>query len=311
MFNTLVTILPIFLVILAGYGAGRLRLLPDQAGTVLSSFVLWIALPCLMADVTATTDWKTTWDTGFIVASVGGSLVVFGIGMIIGKFRGLAFVDMAVDGMNASYSNTAYAGLPLLLLVLGPKSTPLVILAATLTLMLLFALGVVLIEFGHNHRAGLGHALKKAIMGVLRNPVMIGPIAGALWWLTGWTLAPPVARTLAMLGGVASPTALFAIGLFLSTIPVQATIRHPAVIGLTFTKLVIHPAITAVLAWLLHLKPFTALVVIAIAALPTGTGPFMISSFYARDGRVTSGTVMLTTILSALTLTILLSVLPR
>ena len=46
---------------------------------------------------------------------------------------------------------------------------------------------------------------------------------------------------------------------------------------------------------------------VAIAALPTGTGPFMVAGFYARDGKVTSGTILVTTIVSAVTLSFLLA----
>jgi malonate transporter and related proteins len=311
MLTTFLTILPVFMVITAGYAAGRLRVLPDGSGDALSSFVVWVALPCLMAEVAATTDWTKTWNTGFVVASVTGSLCVLLAGMAIGQLRGVAFADRVVDGLNTSYSNTAYAGLPLLMLALGPESTPLVILAATLTLMLLFMVAVILIEFGQNHQDGMAKAFRKALGGIIRNPVLIGPLAGFAWWMTGWSLAPPIARTLHMLGSVASPAALFSIGLFLSAVSLTRTIRHPAVLGLSATKLIVHPAITAVIAWALHLDHFTAIVVIAIAALPTGTGPFMISTFYGRDSRVATGTIMLTTLLSALTLALILSYWPR
>lgn len=312
MLQTTGMILPVFLLVLTGFGIGKTAVLPPEAGELLSRFVTWVALPALMIDVMATTDWTRTWDSGFVIASVGGSFILFGIGMILGRLRGLSFADMAVDGLNASYSNTAYAGLPVLLLVMGPASSPLVMIAASITLMSLFAAGVVLIELGHNHQAGLQSAVTKAILGVVRNPVLVSTVIGALWWLAGVAVPAPIARFLAMLGGVASPTALFAIGLFLAATPLRLALASPPVWGLTIAKLIVHPAVTAFLAYrILHLPPFTALVVTAIAALPTGTGPFMVASFYARDGRVTTGTVLLTTILSALTLSTLLSFVPH
>ncbi|MBB6124279.1 AEC family transporter [Sphingobium subterraneum] len=312
MLATIGMILPVFLLVLTGFGIGKAGVLPPQAGELLSRFVTWVALPALMIDVMATTDWTRTWDSGFVVASLGGSFLLLGIGMLLGRLRGLSFADMAIDGLNASYSNTAYAGLPLLLLVLGPRSTPLVMIAAAITLMALFATGVILIELGHNHKAGLGGALAKAGIGVVRNPVIVSTVIGTLWWFSGIPVPAPIARFLAMLGGVASPTALFAIGLFLAATPLRLALASGPVWRLTVAKLLVHPAATAFLAYrVLDLPPFTALVVTAIAALPTGTGPFMVASFYARDERVTTGTVLLTTILSALTLSALLSFVPH
>ena len=45
-----------------------------------------------------------------------------------------------------------------------------------------------------------------------------------------------------------------------------------------------------------------------LAALPTGTGPFMLAEFYGRQALVTSRVVLATTILSVATLSLYLAV---
>lgn len=307
-----VTILPVFLMILAGYGARRLSVLPEGSGMLLTRFVTWIPLPALMFHIVATTDWHSVWDSDFVIVSLGSSLIAFAIGMFLGHMRGLDGADIAVDGLNASYSNVAYIGLPLFLLVLGPQSAPFVIIAATLMLMMLFACAVILIELGHHRNQGPLHAMRKAALGVLRNPVMVAPLLGFIWWMTGLELPSPIERFTAMLGGAASPAALVAIGLFLAERPLMDAIRNASVLKLTGAKLILHPLITAMIAFpLLRMAPFPGALAVAIAALPTGTGPFMVANFYARDGKVTSGTVLVTTLLSTLTLTVILTFLPH
>lgn len=311
MFDTFFSVLPVFSMILAGYGAARTGILPAVANRELNRFVVWIALPALMFHIVASTDWRTLWDGDFVIASLAGSLVVFVIGMLLGKLRGLPLADRAVDGLNASYSNAAYIGLPLFLLVLGPQSMPYVIVAATLTLMMLFASAVLMIELGRHHDLGIVHAFTRALAGVLRNPVIAGPALGFLWWLTGWTLPRPVDEFTRLLGTAASPTALVAIGLFLAERPMKEALSDRFVLGLTATKLIVHPAITALIVWpVLGMSGRTAVIAVALAALPTGTGPFMVAGFYARDGKVTSGTILLSTILSVLSVTAILSLLP-
>lgn len=312
MIGTFFSIFPVFAMILAGYAAARTGILPAAANRDLNRFVSWIALPALMFSVVATTDWHRLWDGKFALASLAGSLAVFGAGMIVGRLRGLPVADIAVDGLNASYSNAAYIGLPLFLLTMGPRSAPYVIVAATLTLMVLFACAVVLIEFGHHRSRGLASAFGKAGLGVIRNPVILGPLAGLAWWLTGIPLPGPVDRLTRMLGAAASPTALVAIGLFLAERPLRDSLADRFVVLLTAVKLLLHPALTMLLVWpILGLSPYTATLAIAIGALPTGTGPFMVAGFYARDGRVTSGTILLSTLLSVLSLTALLTLLPH
>lgn len=312
MLTTIATIAPVFLMIATGYGARKLGIMPEGSGTLLTRFVTWIALPVLMFHVAATTDWSSVWDTDFIIASLVGSLALFAMGMGLGRLRGLALSDMAVDGLNASYFNAAYLGLPLFLLAVGPSSAPYVIVAASLTLMSLFALAVATIELGHHHDKGLRHALTNAGIGVVKNPIVAFSLAGVGWWLTDWKLPEEVERFSHLLGGASSPTALVAIGLFLAERPLTEAMSNRFVLALTAAKLVVHPLLTTLIAYsLLGMRGLPALMAVLIAALPTGTGPFMVAEFYARDGKVTSGAILASTLLSVLTLSALLALLPR
>ncbi|MGK2909069.1 MAG: AEC family transporter [Sphingobium sp.] len=312
MLSNVIAILPVFLILLTGFGAGKVGFLGEGAATFLNRFVVWIPLPCLLFDVVATTDWVRLWDAGFVAASLIGSFAVFAIGLLIGRLRGLSAADMGVEGLNASYSNAVYIGLPLLTLTLGSASRPHVVVAGTLTLTLLFVAGVTLIEFGSSRAPGDRKSAGRTVLGILtglvRNPVIVSPSAGLVFWLGGWHLPSPVHQFLTMLGGVASPVALIAVGLFLAQRPILETVRHRAIPALALTKLVVHPAITAWLAWRVFALPAdVAVTAIAIAALPTGTGPFMIAELYNRDARVTSGTIIVTTLASVATIAAVLS----
>lgn len=312
MLTIFLTIAPVFLMVAAGYGARKANMMPEGSGILLARFVTWIALPVLTFDIVVRSDWARLWDSRFAIASLGGSLVVFGIGMIIGRLRGLAVADIAIDGLNASYSNAAYVGLPLFALVIGPQSAPYVIIAATLTLMTLFACAVIAIELGHHRDQGMVHALGKAITGIATNPVMVGPVLGLLWLLSGAALPMPVATFTHLLGAAASPAALVAIGLFLAERPLRESVSNRFVLLLTTAKLLLHPLLTAGLVYgLLGMRGLPALMAVAIGALPTGTGPFMMAGFYARDGRVTSGTILVTTLISVFTLSVILNILPH
>lgn len=310
MLPTALIILPVFLIVLAGFLARKTEVLGEAASRELNRFVVWIALPCLMFDVVATTDWAVVWHPGFVAASLGGSLAVFMLGLISGRARGLNLADMSVDGLNASYSNAAYIGLPLLALIFGPQARSFVMISATLTLVSLFAAGVLLIEFAQ-HRGQRGHVMvANVVRAMLRNPIVVAPLAGLGWWLTGVALPRPIDTFVSLLGTAASPAALVAIGLFLAGRPIGRLAANPFVWTLTAIKLLIHPVLTALLAfYVLDLRQDIAVLAIVIAALPTGTGPFMVSEFYARDGKVTSGTILLSTSLSVLTITLALTLL--
>jgi malonate transporter len=67
-------------------------------------------------------------------------------------------------------------------------------------------------------------------------------------------------------------------------------------------KLILQP----VLAWVLatqvfRLAPSLTHLVVVLAALPTGTGPFMLAEFYGREATITARSILLSTIGSLVT----------
>ncbi len=69
-------------------------------------------------------------------------------------------------------------------------------------------------------------------------------------------------------------------------------------------KLIVQPAVTALCAYgLFRLPAVPAATAVLLAALPTGTGPFMIAEFYKREAVVTSTTILITTVGSTLSVT--------
>lgn len=114
---------------------------------------------------------------------------------------------------------------------------------------------------------------------------------------------------LKLLGGAASPCALVALGLFLA----DNSGRQPRAgtrvqNNLVALKLIAQPAITWVIAVpVLRLPSEMAHIAVLLAALPTGTGPFMLAEFYEREALLTSRVVLITTVLSIGTLSLYLA----
>jgi predicted permease len=113
-----------------------------------------------------------------------------------------------------------------------------------------------------------------------------------------------VTTFLHLTGAAASPCALVSLGLFLAAKHRGSHAQRPVAIGLSAVKLIVQPAITALCAYgLFRLPAVPAATAVLLAALPTGTGPFMIAEFYKREAVVTSATILMTTVGSALSVT--------
>ena len=76
-------VLPVFLLILAGWIAGRIGVLGPHATAEINRFVVWLALSALLFNVVAGADWTDLWQPGFIAAfaisaALSRALALFG-----------------------------------------------------------------------------------------------------------------------------------------------------------------------------------------------------------------------------------------
>ena len=307
MFTTLLVVLPIFALIGIGYLCRRFAVLGPHATRELNRFVVALALPALLFDIMAHTHWAAIAEPGFVAAYGLSSLVVFGA--IVAIRRGRPLADAGIDGLNAAYCNTGYIGFPLCLLVFGKDSLAPATIAAILTVCLVFAVAIVLIEIGLQSEKGSqdrawGTLALKVGRSLATNPLLVSPLLGALFPATGLPLPDTIATITRLLGAAASPCALVALGLFLAEArPARPGDTSASLLFVGF-KLLLHPALAWGLAtFVFGLAPRLVPILVVLTALPTGTGPFMLAEFYGREAGVTSKTILVSTIGSLLTLT--------
>ena len=302
MFTTLMVVLPIFALILAGYVARRSGLLGPHSTTELNRFVVYLALPALLFDIMAHTSWAALYQPGFIGAFGLSSAAIFLITLALRLRAPRHLADASIDGLNAGYANTGFIGLPLCLVVFGRDSMAEATIATIIIVCVLFAVAIVLIELGLQGRARPAALAVNVGRALVRNPLVMSPLAGALWSGAGLGIPLPAESFLKLLGGAASPCALVALGLFLAQQKKTSTSDTLASLLFVALKLVGQPVIAWVLATaVFHLPPLATHVTVVLAALPTGTGPFMLAEFYRREAAVTSNAILLSTIGSVVT----------
>ncbi len=308
MFTPLLVILPVFALILAGVMARRTGVLGPHATRELNRFVVWLALPCLLFDIVAHARWSDLWQPGFIAAFAGGSFAVFALTLAVRWRKRRPLADAAIDGLNAGYANTGFIGFPLAAAVFGPPALTPTLIAAILTVCVLFGVALILVETGLQGEGHPARIIGKVCLSLCKNPLLVAPVAGAVVPLLGLHLPAPAESFLKLLGGAASPCALVALGLFLADkreggaeAPISGTVLLVAL------KLVLQPLLTWGLAvFVCHLPPALTAICVVLAALPTGTGPFMVAEFYQRESAVTARVILVSTVLALVTLPVLL-----
>lgn len=291
---------PVFGLIFAGACAGRLGVLDAAVLAGLNRFVVMLALPALLFDVTVHTPAGRILDGGFLGAFGGGIAVTFGAALWLARRSGLAAAS--VQGLNASFANAGFMGIPLCQILFGPASLPIVAVAVVLTASLLFALALALIEAD---LAVGSHVLRSVLGRLARNPLLVAPAAGFAWSAIGWPLPDAVAVFAKLLAGAASPCALVSLGLFVAA--QRAGLRSLKVGWLVLFKLLLQPAVTWALAELLGLPPLTAETAVLLSALPTGTGPFVLAQAYGCERESASAAILVSTVLSVITVSLLVA----
>ncbi len=304
MFTTVLIVIPIFALILVGYVSRRIGVLGPHATKELNRFVVYLALPALLFDIMANTSWAALYQPGFVATFSIACAIVFVLTVLIRLRRPRHLADACLDALNAAYANTGFIGIPMCLVIFGRDSLPPATVATILTVCVLFAVAIILIEVGLQTERHPARLVLKVGGSLCRNPLLVAPVLGAAVTAAGITIPASGETFLKLLGGSASPCALVALGLFLAEKQPTSQSQPGGTALLVGLKLLLQP----VLAWVLAtrvfgLSPALTTMVVLLSALPTGTGPFMLAEFYRREAGVTSRVILTSTVLSVLTVT--------
>ncbi len=299
-------VLPIFALILVGYISGRKGLLGAGAVDSLNKFVVWMALPALLFQSMAQITWEQINQPGYVAAYSLGIALVFGASYALDRRRRGRLADASIEGLAASYSNGGFMGIPLCLMVFGPASLPAAIIAVLLTACVLFAFSIVLVEIDLHGSHSIMGTMRKVAQSLLRNPLVVAPVLGTMVAAAQVPLPYAVLQFTTLLGAAASPCALVTIGLFLAQ--GEPAGQHGTVWRIVLLKLFLHPLATFVLVrWVFDMPPVWAGTAVLLAALPVGTGPFMLAKLYEREAATTSHAILISTVLSLATVSALVA----
>src|ERR1700693_3248211 len=314
MLSIITIVVPIFALIAAGVGCRRFNLLGVTAATELTRFVIYLALPALLFQTMATTRWQQLNQPGFIAAFSIGAAAVFiaSLWWRMRKRNTRHLADGAIDSLNAAYANVGFIGFPLCFMALGQAGLAPAIIATIITVCILFAIAIAMIEFSLQQERRPLLAVIKVARALSRNPLLLAPLLGALWNLSGMVLPDAITSLLKLLGAAASPCALVSLGAFLAAKQTTRAGAGVPVLVLVLLKLLLQPAITWSLAFHVFTMPTAwANAALLLAALPTGTGPYMLAELYKREAATTSSVILSSTVASLITLALCLGWIAR
>jgi len=308
-------VFPIFAIILIGYMAGAKNIVPKAGVKTLANFVFYIALPALLFQSTATAPLESLLNWEFISINLGGILVNFFVAVIISKviFK-RSILSSSLYGMNASYGNTGYMGIPLLIAAFGHEAA---LPAAIATLIhnlpiitVVLIIGETIFVRDYKEKQSLWHTIFMTLKPVLKNPITISVLAGILVALSGISLPPAISTLAELLANASGSTALFAIGLgFVGQFSLmKSTGFNKAEIGLIVgLKLLFQPFITYILMmYVFDVEALWAITSVIMSALPVGAGVYVFAQKYEKMMNQTLSAILFSNLFSVISLSLLL-----
>jgi predicted permease len=305
-------ILPVFLVMGAGWLVVRLGYLTDQAVDGLMRFAQGIAVPCLLFLGVARLDLARDLSLGPFVAFYAGAFACFVIGGLGARlFFGRPGPDCVAIGFACLFSNTLLLGLPITERAYGPDALATNYALIALHSPLMYAFGITAMEIVKNHGLGLAapRVLRQIGASLVTNPLIIGISAGFAVNLARIDLPAVTLEATRLIGSAGLPAALFGLGGVLTRYRPDGDLRIVAMV--TSLSLLLHPAITWALGTMAYDLTVAELRSATVtSAMPSGVNAYLFAHMYGVGKKVAATSVLVGTLLAILTAWFWLGVLP-
>jgi len=293
---------PIFLLMVLGYVFKKINIFNDGLTKGLNNFVFKVALPVLVYKELATSDVEELWDAKFVLFCFLATV----LSIIIAYTLSFLFKEKEIrpEFVQGTYrSSAALLGVGIATNLYGNAGmTPLMIIGAV-PLYNVFA--VIVLTLGQGEGKITGALMRKTLWGVITNPIIIGVMLGIVRAFIPVPILLP--KTLDYVSNLATPLGLMALG---ASFQFKEAITKIWPTGLaTFLKLIGLGMIIIPIAVSMGYTHDKLVAVLIMTSSPTTVSTFVMAKSMGYNGTVSAGIVMLTTILSAFTLTVWLYIL--
>lgn len=295
--------LPFFLIIGLGYGSGRAGFFNAEATAYLTKFVFYFALSAMLFRFSANLSLAEVIDWRFITAYLWGTGFVYLLATLVALARRISIEEAAIEAQCAVIGNVGFLGIPMLVMLMGDGAVVPVMMVLAVDLIVFGSLIVILVTGSRDGRMSIG-VLRTVGVGLLKNPMIVSIVLGLTWSALAIPIPVPMNDFLSILGGAATPGALFAIGASLATKSAERLVISG---WLSFCKLVLHPGFVAFSAlWLFPVEPYAASVMIAAAALPVAGNVYILAQHYGVAPQRVSASILVSTITAVVTVSLVI-----
>ena len=296
--------MPVFLMIVIGYVLNRAGFFNEGFISAANRFLFTICLPVMIFCDMSRSDIRSDFEGGLVLYCMAITTIAF---VLIWIFAKILIKDKSITGafVQAAYrSSVAVMGFAFMQNIYGNIGLMPMIIIGCVPLYNVYAVIVLTFE-GEDSRNNPDKAdkIKKAIIGIIKNPIIIGIVTGCLSSLTGLFDHMPiiVVKVLDNLGSIAAPLSLIVIGASFEGAKAFKKIRPTLVC--CAVKLILLPAVFITAASALGFRDESLLALTIMLGSPTTPSCYIMAKNMKNDGVLTSSVIASTTLFSSVTLT--------
>lgn len=289
-------VLPVMLCIMLGYFLARVGMIKEELRKGLNSLCFKVFLPFYLFDSVYDTDVSTAFNPG---------LMLFCCLAMIAWFAALMIMIPRIEPENPRRgvliqamfrSNFALFGLPMAETLCGKENMGPTNLLIGVCVPLVNVLAVITLE---TFRGGKP-SVKKMLLGIAKNPLIIASLLGLAFNLLNIPLYTDLRKTIINLGKVATPLSMVALGASF-TFASTKVYRRQLALGVS-GKLIISPLLMVTLGALLGFRAETLVPVLIFFGAPTAVSSFPMAQQMDGDGELAASLVVFTSALSIVTI---------
>ena len=292
--------MPIFLVIVIGYVLKQIGMLDDNFVSVANKFNFKVTLPFLVFRDISGADIKSEFDLVFVLFCAGATTICFFVIWIGAK---ILIRDKSIVGafVQASFrSSAAVMGIAFIENLYGNSGMAPMMIIGAVPLYNIYS--VLVLTFEAEETGEKGEKIKKALKGIVTNPIIIGIVLGVIVSLSGITFPTIVNKTIQNMAVMSSPLALIAIGAGFEGKKALAKLKPTFAVA--FIKLILQTAVFVPIAITMGFRHEKLIAILIMLAAPTTPSCYIMAKNMKNDGVLTASAVVVTTLFSALTLTL-------
>lgn len=293
-------ILPVFLVVAAGYAATYRGFFTPTQIDGLMKFTQGFAIPCLLFRAIANLDLSNSFDPGLLISFYTGAAICFCIGMTGARLLFKRdWEDSVVIGFCCLFSNSVLLGLPITERAFGPGNLTGNYAIIAFHSPFCYGLGITVMEVVKNRGAGSLKTVTSVLTAMFKNVLILGIALGFAFNIIGISIPGTVDAALQLLIRAALPTALFALGGVLVQYRPEGDLRTIGFVCVT--ALMVHPSIVWLMGGTLGVKQDLFRSGVLNAAMAPGFNAYIFANMYGRAKRVAASSVLIATAASILT----------